>query len=150
MSMRLIAALNHIVARLLDRAATYFFLFGCWFVILWLLSSGNPSVKHTGEIPHLDKLAHFIYFYVGGALLTIGIGLQWQSLSDMRLFLIVVIICSLIGRLDEYHQSYVPGRTGNDIGDWIADTAGGLCGCAMVLGFLLSRFTPRICKRAAE
>ncbi|MGB2403436.1 MAG: VanZ family protein [Akkermansiaceae bacterium] len=140
MSIRLSAALDNIVARLPERAATYFFLFACWFIILWLLSSGNPSFKSAAEIPYLDKLAHFIYFYIGGALLTIASGLKWHGLSRMRLFLTVVIICSVIGRLDEYHQSYVPGRTGNDNGDWFADTVGGLSGCTTVLGCLLSRF----------
>jgi VanZ family protein len=44
------------------------------------------------------------------------------------LALIVTLILSLIGILDEYHQSFFANRTGNDPGDWLADTLGALCG----------------------
>jgi VanZ family protein len=37
-----------------------------------------------------------------------------------------VLFCSLIGVSDEWHQSFVPGRSGNDVWDWTADTIGGL------------------------
>lgn len=141
MSIKLSATLDFIAARLPERCAAYFFLFGCWFIILWLLSSGNPSLKHPNQIPHFDKIAHFIYFFIGGALLTTACGLKWHGLSRMKLFFLVVFVCSLIGRLDEYHQGFVPGRTGNDTGDWLADTVGGLSGCVTILGCLLSRFS---------
>ena len=141
MSNRLSIALNHIAARLPERPAAYFCLFGGWLIILWVLSSGNPSVKHASEIPHFDKVAHFIYFYMGGALLAMASGLRWRDFSRLGLFLSVVLICSLIGRLDEYHQGFVPGRNGNDMGDWLADTLGGLSGCATVLWCLLSRIS---------
>lgn len=140
MSKRLSAALNHIAACLPVRSAVYFWLFSGWFIILWLLSSGSPSIKQVGEIPHLDKIAHFTYFSLGGALLTMASGLKWPGFSRKRLFLLVVLICSITGRLDEYHQGFVPGRSGNDTGDWLADIIGGVSGCATVLWGLLPRF----------
>lgn len=139
MSNRLSVALNYIAARLPERPAVYFCLFSGWLIVLWLLSSGNPSIEHADDIPHFDKIAHFVYFYIGGALLTMAGGLRWQGLSRKGLFLSVVLICSLIGRLDEYHQGFVVGRSGNDTGDWLADTIGGLSGCSMVVWCLLSR-----------
>ena len=136
---KLSAVLNQTAARLPARSAAYFWLFSGWAIMLWVLSSGNPSLKQANEILHIDKVLHFIYFSVGGALLAASGGLQWQRLSRGWLFLLVVLVCSLIGRLDEYHQGFVPGRTGNDTGDWLADTLGGLSGGAAVIWYLLPR-----------
>ncbi len=140
MSKRLSAALNHTAACLPARSAAYFWLFCVWFIVLWLLSSGSPSIKQVGEIPYLDKIVHFTYFFIGGALLAMAVGLKWPLLSRKKLFFGVILICAIIGRLDEYHQGFVPGRSGNDTSDWLADIIGGLGGCAFILWCLLPRF----------
>ena len=111
---KLSAVLNQTAARLPARSAAYFWLFSGWAIMLWVLSSGNPSLKQANEIPHMDKVLHFIYFSVGEHCWQHPGGLKWQRLSRGWLFLLVVLVCSLIGRLDEYHQGFVPGRTGND------------------------------------
>lgn len=36
----------------------------------------------------------------------------------------------LVGIIDEYHQTFTPGRTGNDLGDWIADILGSIAGAS--------------------
>ncbi len=137
---KLSAVLDQTAARLPARSAAYFWLFSGWAMMLWVLSSGNPSLKQANEIPHMDKVLHFIYFSVGGALLAASMGPEMaERLSRGWLFLLVVLVCSLIGRLDEYHQGFVPGRTGNDTGDWLADTLGGLFGGAAVIWYLLPR-----------
>ena len=42
---------------------------------------------------------------------------------------------TLVGVLDEYHQSKVPGRYGNDIYDLIADFLGAVAGSLAFLPF---------------
>jgi VanZ family protein len=138
---KLSAVLNQTAARLPARSAAYFWLFCGWAIRLWVLSSGKPSLNQANEIPHIDKVLHFIYFSVGGALLAASGGLKWQRLSRRWLFVLVALACSLIGRLDEYHQGFVPGRIGNDTGDWLADTMGGLFGGAAIIWYLLPRIT---------
>ena len=76
---RLSAVLDQTAARLPARSAAYFWLFSGWAMMLWVLSSGNPSLKQANEIPHMDKVLHFIYFSVGGALLAASSGLKWRS-----------------------------------------------------------------------
>lgn len=39
-----------------------------------------------------------------------------------------VIVIGIVGILDEYHQSFTPGRSGNDPYDWLADVVGGMVG----------------------
>ncbi len=62
---KLSAVLNQTAARLPARSAAYFWLFSGWAIMLWVLSSGNPSLKQANEISHIDKVLHFIYFSVG-------------------------------------------------------------------------------------
>ena len=117
----------------------YLCLFGIWAVTLWFLSANNPVPKNGPEIPHLDKVAHFGYFFIGGALLATCVLVAWPALKwhRMSLFFALVVVCSVIGRLDEFHQGFTPGRSGNDTGDWVADTLGGAAGSFFVLGLVL-------------
>ena len=100
-----------------------------WAVVLFLLSElqGTDDILPAGS----DKLVH------GGLYLILGLSLAWGrrrtgfSVPGLLLMLIGVGY----GALDEWHQSFVPGRH-SSVGDWVADSAG------VMLGFLLfSRFS---------
>jgi len=131
--------LDHFVARLPRRPAAYLLLFTAWAVTLWFLSASNTGPKHGPDIQHIDKLAHFLYFFGGGALLCAFGGLKWGAVKPQHLFFMVILICCVIGRLDEYHQGFTPGRSGNDNGDWLADTLGGAAGSWAVMMMMLPR-----------
>ena len=53
--------------------------------------------------------------------------------------IVVIVVGFVIGRLDEYHQSFTPGRTGNDNGDWLADILGSIGGAWVMLVSVLPR-----------
>lgn len=116
-------------------------LFGLWLIGLWILSSFPGEDIQLPPFPGADKLAHFVYFAVGGCLLawllrrTLG-WYGWKAACG-ALFAMV-----LIGALDEFHQLYTPNRSGADPFDWLADTAGGFLG-AVVIGWLYVRATER-------
>ena len=109
------------------------FWIGCftvWFVVLNLLSHGNkfhPPGTFPFDIPHFDKIVHFGFFFGGSGLLSASLFLakrpSWRSL-----IFTVTISLSLIGIWDEFHQSFFENRTGNDLGDWLADTLGAFWG----------------------
>ncbi len=105
---------------------------GCfitWFLTLSYLSHGNkvnlPEVPFFFFIP-IDKLLHFGFFFGGGGLLSAAL-FYGKKLPLMRLLFLVTLILSLVGIYDEYHQSFFLNRSGNDIGDWMADTLGAFC-----------------------
>ena len=94
---------------------------------LIFLASSIPSTK----MPHLsvlayDKLIHGTIFFVFGLLLHRA----FEPRSDQKRFpwlrlAIVLFVVMLYGAIDEFHQSFVPGRS-VDFFDFLADTIGGV------------------------
>ncbi|GBF76231.1 hypothetical protein PA598K_04683 [Paenibacillus sp. 598K] len=90
-------------------------------VIFWLSSRTGDQLG--GIMPWFQKLlpfmqsfdwGHFVAYFILAFLLAYGFGaraLRW------RVRLLVVLLCVLYGVSDEYHQSFVDGRTpdANDI-----------------------------------
>lgn len=114
-----------------------------WLLTLWFLSESHPQVKTGPEIPHLDKICHFGYFFGGAALL-------YSSLTALKLlssfayrYWITIAIGAIIGALDEWHQTFTPGRSGNDFYDWLADVSGSMAGAA-VMAILHFRFRSKL------
>jgi VanZ family protein len=108
-----------------------------WAITLFILSSFSKTMPDGGpEIPHIDKVLHYGYFLGGGIILAtcvlLGKGLtaSWK----LRYFLPIVVL-AIVGMLDEYHQTFTPGRSGNDPYDWLADVLGAATGI-----YLANRF----------
>lgn len=101
-------------------------------VIFWL--SHQPSLPMPMLFEFQDKLHHFTAYFLMGVL-------AWRNFrhfarSPVNLVIISVVFCSLYGISDEWHQSFVEGRTA-DTWDWVADTLG-----ASVALLVLMRFYP--------
>ena len=96
-----------------------------WMALLFALSSiPSEVVQPSGAIP-LDKVAHFCFYGVLGALLAGAIGRRrvgWGAVIALA-----VAIGALYGVSDEFHQRFVPGRDAS-VDDWIADVLGTLAG----------------------
>jgi VanZ family protein len=114
----------------------------CWLSGLWILSSLSGSSVKLPTFPHVDKVAHAVYFLVGGFLSAwlLRVLVQWPA---WRIVTVVVLTLVAVGALDEIHQLFTPGRSGADFGDWLADGTGGLIGACIFLSFygLLTRIT---------
>lgn len=107
----------------------WFACFAGWFGILWLLSSRSGDAGGLPPIPGIDKVAHFGYFLGGGGLLAaFFFRLRPHRPHWPLIVAMVFVVLALVGWLDEHHQSHVPGRNGNDPGDWLADVSGAVCG----------------------
>lgn len=75
----------------------------------------------------LRKSAHFTVYLILGVLV-------WSFLKEFQLkhiAVIALIICCLYSISDEYHQTFVPGRSG-EVRDVCVDTSGALLGIAGV------------------
>lgn len=96
----------------------------------WVLS--DLPGDRVGRLPAPDWLLH------GLANALFGVALRYALSSRRQGFLLAVALLAAHGALDEWHQSWVPGRTPS-LGDWVADVAGGLAGWALSAPGLRSR-----------
>lgn len=110
---------------MLSRPLPWFCGVALWFAVLFFLSS-RPMPELPGpEIPHLDKIIHTLYFAAGSTCLYVGLRLRSPERPWWRASFAVLVFCAVIGWSDEFHQYHVPGRSGNDPYDWMADMLGG-------------------------
>ncbi|MCP4343614.1 MAG: hypothetical protein GY799_33240 [Desulfobulbaceae bacterium] len=81
------------------------------------------------QLPGFDKLAHMISYGV----LAIAVFFAWseqQKNSKSRAVMLATwVFCLLYGISDEFHQSYIPGRTAS-VYDLLADGVGAAMACA--------------------
>lgn len=108
-----------------------------WAMATFIASSFTLAApSHASiEFEHLDKILHFCWFAAGGFVLTNGIRFRNQEIRSIWWkWIFPCAMMSILGALDEYRQSFTPGRCGNDVGDWIADSLGGAFGVAIANG----------------
>ncbi|MFZ4681152.1 MAG: VanZ family protein [Terrimicrobiaceae bacterium] len=98
-----------------------------WAGSLWALSSMPGDAVELPSISYADKVAHFVYFFVGGFLWAAFLSrlIPWRG---VKLIACTGALIALIGAVDEVHQLWTPNRSGCDVGDWLADSAGGVTG----------------------
>ncbi len=78
--------------------------------------------------PPLRKVAHASEYCVFTILIIIV--LKNSKLKNKKIYLIAISICFIYACTDEYHQTFVNGRTGQFI-DTLIDTLGGIIGCTL-------------------
>ena len=83
--------------------------------------SSEPSLKPPFNI--WDKLAHAIEFGILAALLWRAIGGSFLAAATPKRAALYLSACALYAGLDEYHQSFVPGRDSSLL-DVLADVTG--------------------------
>lgn len=102
-------------------------------VVLIAIGTSWPRIQVGSDTLPTDKIVHFTMYGVLAALV-LRATMTWQR---PRTFVAVVLGLVLLGAVDEWHQSFIPGRS-MSFADWIADSAGALLGATAVrvLSFL--------------
>ncbi len=110
-------------------------LLAVWCALVWYLSSRPDPGDTVGILIDLpDYVLHGAEFAAGGFLAA-------RAFSHLRVppaWLTAFTFCVVFGVLDEWHQSFVPGRCA-DLADVLADGVGALIGIATQ--FLATRAT---------
>lgn len=83
-----------------------------------------------------DKVLHAGEYFWLGAL--VAVALRASGLGLGRACVLAVVVALGYAVTDEYHQTFVPGRSGNDLGDLTADAVGATLG-AGALGLYARR-----------
>lgn len=110
-----------------------------WALVLFVLSS-RSTLPPGPDIPYQDKVIHFLYFSGGAFCFALALFHRQTPLkSALFWWLAGTAFGIVIGALDEYHQTFTPGRSGNDMGDLLADLLGAGTG-ALIAWTLLACF----------
>ena len=96
-------------------------------LIYWL--SDQSTLPTPRWFMHQDKVLHAGAYFVMAFLAWRGFIHYIKPLWLVAL--ISLFFCSLYGLFDEWHQSFIPGRT-SDAADWVADTIGAAT-CILIL-----------------
>lgn len=113
---------------MLRRPRTLLVLLAVWWVALFILSHQSSLFPPGPDIENIDKVEHLAYFTLGGVLFFLWLRAVRPGTRFLAAAALTILFCSVVGALDEFHQSFIPNRNGNDPGDWIADTLGGVLG----------------------
>ncbi len=111
--------------------AVLFILWLSWVTLLYVMSSLSSNGGSLPPIWNIDKVMHFTYFFAGAV--TVAKFLQQYDslkLTSKSLVRICILLGAIVGALDEFHQSFVPGRYGNDPIDFAADVLGSFAGAS--------------------
>jgi VanZ family protein len=96
-------------------------------VIFHFSSESHPLPELTALV--WDKLLHTIEY--GGLGLLMCRALLGEGISRAKAALLALIVASMYGVSDEWHQAFVPFRS-SDVLDWVADTIGSVFGVAVM------------------
>ena len=124
-------------------------------LIFWMSANSGESVNHGlgvvsaikgalasgafalfGHDIDVSPVGHFTEYLIFGALLFNALRLHLGKERTLTLVL-AVVIASIYGITDEWHQYFVPDRS-CDPADWAVDTVAALCG-ALLARFALKR-----------
>ncbi|HHX56330.1 MAG TPA: VanZ family protein [Clostridiales bacterium] len=99
--------------------------------IVNIISKVTPSIEiNEANLNHIiRKAAHFTIYLILGILVTNA--LKDGNKSKLNLILASLVICILYAISDEFHQLFIPGRSG-EIKDVILDSLGALLGILMM------------------
>ena len=93
-----------------------------WMAFIYWQSSGPITLDIPELFPHEDKLLHAVAFGLL-AMFWLGTFPIAEAGYRRRHVLWAIVLATLYGAFDEWHQSFVPGRT-TDAADLLADAIG--------------------------
>jgi VanZ family protein len=108
-------------------------------IVIFALSS-IPGSGFSDHPEFLNVIAHFLEYLVLAFLLTLAV-----NSPDRKLWLaglLAVVLASLYGVTDEFHQLFVAGRNSDPM-DWLVDTAGAMTGAITAVWFISARAVKR-------
>jgi len=101
----------------------------CYSGIIFTAST-IPNLKTPLPDTGFDKFVHVLEFMPFGFLLARALIQGEDKFNDKKIWILVSIASLLYGISDEWHQSFVIGRSCT-MGDVIADTVGGILGIGL-------------------
>ena len=108
--------------------------------LIFAASSRSDTSAVPSAIP--DKVVHFAVYALLGVLILRAVAGGRQAGVTWSGVLVSIVIATLYGITDEWHQSFVPNRT-PDAMDVVADLAGASAGAIVTAGVTRLRASSR-------
>ena len=105
-----------------------------WAAVIFTLSSFSKLPSPPGN----DKTHHFVAYAILGAAIVWGLTDRAPRRTTWAIALGALLLASVYGATDEWHQGFVPGREVSAL-DWLADTAGAAIAAAGLLAWAIIR-----------
>lgn len=126
-----------------------FFILGTIFYISSRPGEEMPSLLFEGQ----DKVHHFLAYSAVGFLLARAMTRYLRNIPGFRIYrsklFMAILIGTLYGAIDEYHQSFTPGRS-MELADFVADFLGVCFGVWIVIPYRLVLLNTRLIKSPDE
>lgn len=100
------------------------------YAIFIFIVSSIPKPPSPIEKSGFDKIEHAIEYSILG-FLTLGC---FTNRNKVKIIVLVIIVCSLYGFMDEIHQHFVPGRYCSGL-DMVVNSVGSVLGIIINLKF---------------
>lgn len=97
---------------------------------IFLLSHQTGDRLSLPPLPGLDKVTHMAAYGLLAATVLFAVSDRQKSTRPRLVIVLTVVFCLLYGISDEFHQSFIPGRTAS-VYDLMADGGGATLVCAL-------------------
>lgn len=118
--------------------------FGFWIAIITFLSLTSFEDLDTGglNIPHLDKVVHFIFYFVAAILGSLLLRENSEGrLNPLKAAFLAAIFAVIYGIVIEVIQSVFTQNRSGELFDVLANSLGAFCGAGLIIT-LFSGKTP--------
>jgi len=109
-------------------------------ITLFMLSTLPGNDPFLNSVHLSDKIEHFLAYFVLGITFCIWIPSKTWLKRTFVCSIFVILLCTLFGASDEYHQKFVPGRS-CDLYDLGVDFAGGVIAVFAYFSFIKIKWT---------
>jgi VanZ family protein len=96
---------------------------------IFFLSHQPGNTITLPDIVNIDKVLHALVYATLGLAALYSLSPSWRRRRPGASACVLIVFCLCFGVSDEFHQSFVPGRSVSG-GDVIADTVGGVLALA--------------------
>ncbi len=108
--------------------------------LIFSLSSSSLDIEELRPVFEYDKLLHLVEYYILGYLLMRVFTTSPDSSRAERALFATILVGTVYGASDEFHQSFVPGRDCSLL-DFLFDAAGVIL-AAITFSFVRHRLWP--------
>jgi VanZ family protein len=95
---------------------------------IFMLSHQPGDTLHLPPLQGIDKVAHAVVYGVLATTVIFAFSKQFKERNYRIVLIVTIFFCFLFGISDEFHQSFVPGRSTSGL-DLLADVCGALLTC---------------------